>query len=71
MVLSNAGNTALVLVLASAAAALLWLVVEELPVEAYEPQQTPALASVFLLGVLALYARTRGTAVTAVRQPYP
>lgn len=56
LVLASAGNTALVLVLAFAAAALLWLVVEELLVEAHEPPQTPALASVFFLGFLALYA---------------
>lgn len=56
IVLASAGNTALVLVLAFAAAALLWLVVEELLVEAHSQPQTPSLASVFFLGFLALYA---------------
>lgn len=56
VLLAGAGNAALVFVLAFAAAALLWLVVEELLVEAHETPQRPSMAVMFFVGFLALYA---------------
>jgi zinc transporter, ZIP family len=55
LVLADAGNTALTLVLAFAAAALLWLVVEELLVEAHETPERPWMAVMFFAGFLLLY----------------
>jgi ZIP family zinc transporter len=55
LVLGGAGSTVLTLVLAFAAAALLWLVVEELLVEAHEAPQRPWMAVMFFAGFLALY----------------
>jgi ZIP family zinc transporter len=55
LVLGGAGSTVLTLVLAFAAAALLWLVVEELLVEAHEAPQWPWMAVMFFAGFLALY----------------
>ena len=55
IVLAEAGNTTLVLVLAFAAAALLWLVVEELLVEAHEIPEQPWMAVMFFVGFLLLY----------------
>lgn len=43
------------LVLSFAAAALLWLVVEELLSEAHEVAEPPGLAVLFFVGFLALY----------------
>ncbi|REM92600.1 ZIP family metal transporter, partial [Mycobacterium tuberculosis] len=45
----------LTLVLAFAAAALLWLVVEELLVEAHETPERPWMAVMFFAGFLILY----------------
>lgn len=56
VLLAGASNAVLVLVLAFAAAALLWLVVEELLVEAHETPQRPLMAVMFFVGFLALYA---------------
>lgn len=53
--LGRAGNTVLTLVLAFAAAALLWLVVEELLVEAHETPERPWMAVMFFAGFLILY----------------
>ncbi|MCV6986241.1 ZIP family metal transporter [Mycobacterium shinjukuense] len=53
--LGGAGNTVLTLVLAFAAAALLWLVVEELLVEAHETPERPWMAVMFFAGFLILY----------------
>ncbi len=53
--LAGAGNTVLTLVLAFAAAALLWLVVEELLVEAHETPERPWMAVMFFAGFLILY----------------
>jgi ZIP family zinc transporter len=55
LVLGGAGNTVLNLVLAFAAAALLWLVVEELLVEAHETPERPWMAVMFFAGFLMLY----------------
>lgn len=55
LVLGGAGNTVLVLVLAFAAAALLWLVVEELLVEAHETEERPWMAVMFFVGFLAIF----------------
>ena len=55
LVLGGAGNTVLSMVLAFAAAALLWLVVEELLVEAHETPERPWMAVMFFAGFLALY----------------
>ena len=55
LVLGGAGNTVLSLVLAFAAAALLWLVVEELLVEAHETPERPWMAVMFFAGFLTLY----------------
>lgn len=56
LVLSGAGNNVLTLVLAFAAAALLWLVVEELLVEAHEAPERPWMAVMFFAGFLLLYS---------------
>jgi zinc transporter, ZIP family len=55
LALGQAGNTVLTLVLAFAAAALLWLVVEELLVEAHETEERPWMAIMFFAGFLMLY----------------
>ena len=55
LVLGDAGDAALSLVLAFAAAALLWLVVEELLVEAHETPERPWSAALFFVGFLALF----------------
>jgi ZIP family zinc transporter len=55
LVLGDAGATVLTLVLAFAAAALLWLVVEELLVEAHEAPERPWMAVMFFAGFLILY----------------
>lgn len=54
-VLGGAGITVRVAVLAFGAAALLYLVVEELLVEAHEQAETPVLAGMFFVGFLGLY----------------
>lgn len=53
--LEGAGDSTLALVLAFAAAALLWLVVEELLVEAHETPEKPWMAALFFVGFLALF----------------
>lgn len=53
--LAGAGPAALAAVLAFGAAALLYLAVEELLVEAHEQTETTALAAMFFLGFLAVY----------------
>jgi len=53
--LGGAGATVLAAVLAFGAAALLYLVVEELLVEAHEQTDTPLLAGMFFLGFIGLY----------------
>ena len=55
LVLGDAGDAVLSLVLAFAAAALLWLVVEELLVEAHETPERPWMAAMFFVGFLALF----------------
>ncbi len=55
-VLGSASRTVLAAVLAFGAAALLYLVVEELLVEAHEAKQTPVLAAMFFAGFIALLA---------------
>ncbi|GAB7146431.1 ZIP family metal transporter [Mycobacterium riyadhense] len=55
LLLHGAGNSVLSLVLAFAAAALLWLVVEELLVEAHETPERPWMAVMFFSGFLTLY----------------
>lgn len=55
LVLRGAGDAVLSLVLAFAAAALLWLVVEELLVEAHETPERPWTAAMFFVGFLALF----------------
>lgn len=54
-VLGGASNTTLAAVLAFGAAALLYLVVEELLVEAHEEAETPLLSAMFFVGFLALF----------------
>lgn len=54
-VLADASPSALTFVLAFAAAALLWLVVEELLVEAHEVPERPWMAAMFFVGFLALF----------------
>lgn len=54
-VLGGAGHTTLAAVLAFGAAALLYLVVEELLVEAHEEAETPLLSAMFFVGFLALF----------------
>lgn len=54
-VLGDAGDAVLSLVLAFAAAALLWLVVEELLVEAHQTPERPRTAALFFVGFLALF----------------
>ncbi len=56
LVLAGAGNTVLVLVLAFAAAALLWLVVEELLVEAHKVVERPWMSVMFFVGFLAVFS---------------
>lgn len=53
--LGSASKTVLAGVLAFGAAALLYLVVEELLVEAHEEAETPLLGAMFFLGFLGLY----------------
>jgi len=55
LVLGGAGDAVLSLVLAFAAAALLWLVVEELLVEAHETPERTWTAAMFFVGFLALF----------------
>ncbi len=55
LALAGAGSAVLTLVLAFAAAALLWLVVEELLVEAHEIPERPWMAVMFFAGFLILY----------------
>jgi len=55
-VLGSASATVLAAVLAFGAAALLYLVVEELLVEAHEAKKTPVLAAMFFAGFIALFA---------------
>ena len=55
LVLRGAGDAVLSLVLAFAAAALLWLVVEELLVEAHDTPERPWTAAMFFVGFLALF----------------
>lgn len=54
-VLGGASHTTLAAVLAFGAAALLYLVVEELLVEAHEEAETPLLSAMFFVGFLALF----------------
>lgn len=54
--LGGAGRTTLAAVLAFGAAALLYLVVEELLVEAHETDETPLLAAMFFVGFIGLFA---------------
>ena len=56
LVLRGAGSTVLTFVLAFAAAALLWLVVEELLVEAHETEERAWMAVMFFAGFLILYS---------------
>lgn len=53
--LGDASETTLAAVLAFGAAALLYLVVEELLVEAHEEAETPILGAMFFVGFLGLY----------------
>ncbi|HJT03446.1 MAG TPA: hypothetical protein VJ757_07440 [Pseudonocardiaceae bacterium] len=53
--LGGASATVLAAVLAFGAAALLYLVVEELLVEAHEQAETPLLAVLFFAGFLGIY----------------
>ncbi|MET0698420.1 MAG: ZIP family metal transporter [Mycobacterium sp.] len=55
LVLPRAGGGTLTVVLAFAAAALLWLVVEELLVEAHESPHKPWMAVMFFVGFLTIY----------------
>lgn len=55
LVLPRAGSATLTVVLALAAAALLWLVVEELLVEAHETPHRPWMAVMFFVGFLTIY----------------
>jgi ZIP family zinc transporter len=55
-VLGSAGTNVLAAVLAFGAAALLYLVVEELLVEAHEAKETPLLAAMFFVGFIGLFA---------------
>jgi ZIP family zinc transporter len=54
-VLGGAGHTVPTFVLAVAAAALLWLVVEEVLVEAHQTPQPPWIAAMFFVGFLISY----------------
>jgi ZIP family zinc transporter len=54
-VLGGAGSTVPTLVLAVAAAALLWLAVEELLVEAHRTPRPPWMAAMFFAGFLISY----------------
>lgn len=55
-VLGTASATVLAAVLAFGAAALLYLVAEELLVEAHEAKETPVLTAMFFVGFMALFA---------------
>lgn len=55
LLLDGATDRTQALVLSFAAAALLWLVVEELLVEAHERTETPLLTTMFFVGFIALY----------------
>ncbi len=55
-VLGNASTATQAAVLAFGAAALLYLVTEELLVEAHEGPETPLLAGMFFLGFIVIYA---------------
>lgn len=55
LLLDGATDRTQAMVLAFAAAALLWLVVEELLVEAHERTETPLLTTMFFVGFIALY----------------
>lgn len=55
VVLGGAGRPVLAAVLGFGAAALLYLAIEELLVEAHEETETPLLAAMFFLGFLAIY----------------
>lgn len=55
LLLADASAPVLTFVLAFAAAALLWLVVEELLVEAHETPERPWMAAMFFIGFLALF----------------
>lgn len=55
LLLGGVGAAAMAAVLAFGAAALLYLVVEELLVEAHEERETVALGAMFFLGFLAIY----------------
>lgn len=55
-VLGNASTATQAAVLAFGAAALLYLVTEELLVEAREGPETPLLAGMFFLGFIVIYA---------------
>ncbi len=57
--LGSASATVLAAVLAFGAAALLYLVVEELLVEAHEAKETPVLAAMLFVGFIALFAIAR------------
>lgn len=56
LALQDAGTAVLAPVLAFGAAALLYLVTEELLVEAHEVEETPVLASMFFLGFIVIFA---------------
>ena len=56
LALQDAGTAVLAPVLAFGAAALLYLVTEELLVEAHEVEETPLLASMFFLGFIVIFA---------------
>jgi len=55
LLLAGAGDATLTVVLAFAAAALLWLVVEELLVEAHEGRERPWMPVMFFVGFLTMY----------------
>lgn len=56
LLLQDAGTAVLAPVLAFGAAALLYLVTEELLVEAHEVDETPMLASMFFIGFILIFA---------------
>lgn len=56
LLLDGASTTLLAAVLAFGAAALLYLVTEELLVEAHEGEETPLLTAMFFLGFILIYA---------------
>mgnify|MGYP000915348757 CR=1 FL=1 len=55
LLLGGVGTAAMAAVLAFGAAALLYLVVEELLVEAHEERETVTLGAMFFLGFLVIY----------------